>query len=378
MEYKLSSEQQAFLAETWLKTQEKFKAEQERNGEIVPYIATNGKYSDVEKENFYWWTNGFWPGILWQMYHATKIEAYKHSAEGLEKRMDKALNQFDQLDHDVGFMWLSASVADYKLTKNQEAKSRGIRAAEVLASRYNPTGCFLSAWNGLDKQGQIIIDCLMNLPLLFWATKQTGDPRFSAIAKNHANTTLKYLIRKDGSVNHIAVINPYSGEFEENLGGQGYGKGSSWSRGQAWAIYGMALAYRDTQDSIYLAKAKNTAHYFISNIALTDFVSQIDFRAPKLPVYMDTTATAIAMRGILEIAKYVSAEEKDFYVQAAWKMFVQLTTHYCNFDKTQDGLLTHGSAKYHRESDREVPIIYGDYYYLETLLCLLNKDLLIY
>lgn len=378
MNYKLDEIQEIYLENTWKKVQRKFSAEQKRNNDTIPYIAINGKYEDVGDDNINWWTNGFWAGILWQMKNVTKEDRYQYSAELIEKRLDLALSQFEKLDHDVGFIWLSTAVANYKLTENPISKVRGIKAAEILASRYNLLGEYILAWNGAERNGQIIIDCLMNLPLLYWATKETGDPRFSLIADKHARTASNYLIRADGSVNHIAQFNAKNGVFEKSLGGQGYGENSSWSRGQSWAIYGMMLAFENTKNEEYLNQAKNVAHYFIANIALTDFTSLIDFRAPQEPQYFDTTATAIAACGLLKIARQVPKLEGQFYFHAAWKMFSSLTEKYCDFDVEKDGLLTHGSAKYHRESDREVAIVYGDYFYLELLLRLKKQELKIY
>ena len=224
----------------------------------------------------------------------------------------------------------------------------------------------------------MIIDCLMNLPLLYWASEQEGDPRFSMIAKQHTKTALKYLLRPDGSCNHIVELDAYTGEFIDNPGGQGYEKGSSWSRGQAWAVYGMALAYRYTREEEYLDAAKRAAHYFISNAALTGYVSLIDFRAPAEPVYYDTTATACAACGLLELSEYVNVYEKELYVQSAFRMLEGMAERFTDFDTAEDGILLYGSAKYHRENDREVPIIYGDYFLLELLLRFLDCDFMLW
>ncbi len=334
----------------------------------IPYIATAHHYADVSAQHLGWWTNGFWIGMLWQLYGAEHDPEVAKQATQLEARLDPLLADFTALDHDVGFMWLNASVVGYRLTHDEAARTRGLKAALVLASRYNPVGRFIKAWNGADQQGQLIIDCLMNLPLLHWATQETGDPRFAQIAQAHAQTALKTLFRPDGSVAHIAVIDPATGEFVETLGGQGYAQGSSWSRGQAWGIYGMALAYRDDQQPEFLAAAKRVANYFISNVAMTGWVSSIDFRAPQTPQYWDTSATAIAVCGLLALAEQLPEAEARGYRQAATTMFDSLTTRFLDRDATHDELLAKASAKYHRESDREVPIIYGDAFYLEALL----------
>ena len=355
----------------------KMKAQAQRVGTDIPYIPENGRYKDMGNEGIHWWTNGFWPGILWQMYHATNEEFYKETARGVEKRLDQALNHYSGLDHDVGFIWLHASVADYRLTGDEEAKERGLKAAGVLASRYNPAGQYLSAWNG-NRPGHMIIDCLMNTPLLYWASRETEDPRFALIAERHTDTTLKYIVREDGSCNHIVILDPVTGEFTDNPGGQGYGKGSSWSRGQAWAVYGFVLGYKYTGKIEYLEASKQVAHYFLANAAITDYVPLLDFRAPKEPVYYDTTAGAIAACGLLALAEVVDIFEKRLYAEGALKILKAIEKKHCNWNPEEDSIVDFGSAKYHREEDREVPIIYGDYFYIEGIFRLLEKSFMMW
>ena len=355
----------------------KMKAQAQRVGTDIPYIPENGRYKDMGKEGIHWWTNGFWPGMLWQMYHATQEELYKETARGVEKRLDQALNHYSGLTHDVGFMWLHASVADYRLTGDEEAKERGLKAAGVLASRYNPVGQYLLAWNG-NRPGYMIIDCLMNVPLLYWASRETGDPRFSLMAEKHTDTALKYIVREDGSCNHIVILDPVTGEFIDNPGGQGYGQGSSWSRGQAWAVYGFVLGYKYTGKTEYLEASKRVAHYFLANAAMTDYVPLLDFRAPKEPVYYDTTAGVIAACGLLALAEVVDIFEKSLYAEGALKILKAVEAKYCNWNPEEDSIVDFGSAKYHREEDREVPIIYGDYFFIEGILRLLEKSFLIW
>lgn len=376
MDSKESSEND--LQRVWAQVQQKLKITSHRIGSAIPYIAVDHKYDDVGSTHLTWWTNGFWVGLLWQMYHATQDQQYLEIARAIEKKLDVALAQEDQLDHDVGFMWLNAAVADYKITNDPEAKARGLKAAQILAGRYQPTGRYLLAWNGVDKKGQVIVDCFMNLPLLYWASETFNQPEFAQIATNHAYTATKALVRADGSVNHIAVFEPQTGELLKTLGGQGYGEGSAWSRGQAWGIYGLALAYRNTHDSYFLNQAKLVANAFIANVALSGYVSHIDFRAPEEPVYWDTTATAIAICGLLELSQHLPRDQRRLYQASALKMFWALTERFCDFNPEDDELLTGGSAKYHRASDREVPIIYGDTFYIEALLRLLALNLTIY
>lgn len=211
----------------------KLAAEVRRNGDIIPYIAEDGVYkTDMRQKNLSWWTNGFWAGLLWQMYHAVGAAEFKATAEKTEGWLDEAMADFTGLHHDVGFMWMLSAVADYRLTGNEKSRIRAMHAATLLAGRYNPNGRFLRAWNG-DKTGWMIVDCLMNLSLLYWASDETGDPRYAEIAQNHADTALRVLLRPDGSCNHIAVLDPVTGELTGAPAGQGYAPGSSWSRGQS-------------------------------------------------------------------------------------------------------------------------------------------------
>lgn len=378
MEYKISEENRTWAEETFIKIKDKMSAECNRIGDKIPYIAEDGVYKEDKAESdIVWWTNGFWPGMLWQMYHATGEDKYKIAAEGVELKLDKAFDVYTGLHHDVGFMYLHSAVANYRITENERSKARGLHAAHLLAGRYNPRGKFIRSWNR-DRSGWVIVDSMMNVPLLYWAAETIGDPRFTYIAMDHVDTVMKNTVRSDGSCNHIIVLNPENGELLETPGGQGYGSGSSWSRGQAWAIYGFALSYHYTKKEEYLATAKKVAHYFMSNIQETGDIAVIDFRSPKEPVYWDSTAGVCAACGMLEIAKYVPELEKDFYIDAAIRILKATDEKFCNWDVNYDSIVAMGSGSYFTEHDRHVPIIYGDYFFIEAVLRLLDKDILIW
>jgi unsaturated chondroitin disaccharide hydrolase len=357
----------------------KLTAECLRLGNSIPYISKNDHYHDLDTpDGIYWWTNGFWPGLLWQMYHATKKEDFRKNAEAVEERLDEALEGWEGLHHDVGFMWLHSAVANYRLTGNRESRRRGLHAANLLAGRYNPAGKFIRAWNA-DRTGWIIIDCLMNIPLLYWASKELEDPRFTYIARNHADTAAKVLARPDGSCNHIAVLSPETGECLETPGGQGYAAGSSWSRGQAWAIYGFALSFCHTGRKEYLDVSKAVAHYVVSNLALNDWLPLVDFRTPADPVKYDSTAAMITSCGLLEIARHVGEYEKPLYTNAALNILRSAETRFADWNTETDGIIGKGTGSYHGgPDDTEVPIIYGDYFFVEAVLRLLGKDFLIW
>ncbi|HJB01836.1 MAG TPA: glycoside hydrolase family 88 protein [Candidatus Mediterraneibacter merdavium] len=374
----LKESDKKWVNETYEKIRGKIFAECGRIGSRIPYIADNGVYREDKAEtDIVWWTNGFWPGMLWQMYHAEGDERYRMAAQGAEEKLDRAFDIYTGLHHDVGFMWLHSAVADYRLTGDERAKVRALHAAHLLAGRYNPRGKFIRSWNR-DRSGWVIVDSMMNIPLLYWARDELGDPRFEYVAMDHADTVMKYTVREDGSCNHIIVLDPANGELLETPGGQGYGSGSSWSRGQAWAVYGFALSYVHTGKEEYLSTAKKVANYFIAQTDRTDHVALIDFRAPKEPVYWDSTAGVCAVCGMLEIAKHVPEMEKEFYFESALNILKATDEKFCNWDPDFDSIVQMGSGAYHSEADRHVPIIYGDYFLIEAVLRLMDKDFLIW
>lgn len=356
----------------------KLKAECERNQGNIPYVPENGRYSQGfhKVDGIYWWTNGFWPGMLWQMYNATKDELYRSTAEAVEVMLDEALEGFEGLHHDVGFMWLHSSVANYRLTGNKDSRRRALHAANLLAGRYNPAGKFIRAWN-MDRTGWIIVDCMMNIPLLYWAAKEIDDPRFNVIAIEHALTTMNHLQRPDGSCHHIAVLSPLTGACEDTPVGQGFASGSSWSRGQSWGLYGFALSYRHTGDIKFLDAAKRIAHYVISNFAQNDWLPIVDFRSPLEPIIYDSTAAMISACGLLEIAGHVDEYEKKMYYDAAVKLLIAGEKAFADWNIETDGIIAKGTGAYHYKP-HEQKIIYGDYFFTEAILRLLGKDFLIW
>ena len=369
------------IADRIIRKEEKVAA---RNKGRIPYTAKNHVFDDRSfKKDICWWTNGFYGGMMWQLYNATGNVLFKESAEKLEEQMDAAFLNYNGMDHDAGFRWLPTSVANYRLFAGEESRNRGLLAAASLAGRFNLNGNFIRAWNDWgddrDTTGWAIIDCMMNLPLLYWASKELGDPRFKDIAIAHANTARKYFIREDGSVRHIVGFDPVTGEFDREYGGQGYGEGSSWTRGQTWALYGFTLSYIHTGDRNYLETAMKVADRFCDRIP-EDGLIPVDFDQPAQPSYIDSTAAAIASCGLITLAKELekTGEAKsERYMQAAEKMLSALDEKDCDYDPEHDELLTRCSASYH-DKDHEFPIIYGDYYYIEAIWKLTDKELFIW
>ena len=378
--FDLSEDDARWASETCERLLARFSAECDRIGDKIPYIAENHVYEkDMAStpEDLIWWTNGFWPGILWQCYHATGDEKFLTAARGVEDKLDGAFDRYTGLHHDVGFMWLLSAVADYRLTGNERSLARGLHAAHLLAGRYNPRGKFIRSWNR-DRAGWVIVDSMMNIPLLYWASDVLGDPRFTYMATDHADTVMAKTVRGDGSCNHIIVLDPTSGELLETPAGQGYAPGSSWSRGQSWAIYGFALSYRHTGDARYLDTAKRVGHYFVSQVAKTGTVALLDFRQPAEPEYWDALAGCIAACGMLEIARSCDGAEREDWTSWAIKILRATDERFCDWDVSHDGVVQMCSGAYHSEKDRHVHMCYADYYFLEAVLRLEGRDELLW
>ncbi len=357
------------------KIYEKMKMSANRSVDKVPYLTVDGIFDDWS-DRISWWTNGFYGGQLWQLYHAYGDEIFKIVANNIEDKLDGSLMDYQGMDHDSGFKWLLTSVANYKLTGNSKSRNRALLAAANLAGRFNLAGSFIRAWNNWGEENQAgwaIIDCMMNLPLLYWAAKELDDPRFSQIAIAHANTAMKAFVREDGSCNHIVKFNPATGEMVGTLGGQGKCEGSSWTRGQAWAIYGFALSYRHSGDEKYLKTAKKVGKYFASCLPESGLVP-VDFCQDEGLDWEDSTAAAIAACGMLEIAEHVDGEEKEFFYDIAMKLLKTLEQKRSNWDTTVDNIIENGSVAYHDEK-HNFSMIYGDYFFTEAVFKLCGKEL---
>ncbi|QGQ99121.1 glycosyl hydrolase [Paenibacillus psychroresistens] len=353
-----------WIEEAWGKVVAKVEKSSKRIGATFPYASLNGKYI---AESADWWTSGFWPGLLWLIYRENGNEDLLKIAVSCEDQMDEPLLEYEKLHHDVGFMWSLSSVAQYKLVGTEMSKRRGLMAASHLAGRYNAKGQFIRAWNGENQQGWAIIDCLLNLPLLYWASETTNDPRFRHIAVAHADTVLREFIRLDGSSHHIVCFDPETGERIEDRGGQGFSPDSAWSRGTAWALYGMALSYRYTGHVRFLNAAKHVADFFIANMP-ADRAPYWDFRAPEEEeLAYDTSAAACAASGLLEISRFVPKDEVQQYEEAAKRILRILIEHYASWDDDEEGIITKATANFPKRTFVNVPIIYGDYFFAEAI-----------
>ncbi len=337
----------------------------------IPYQTKDGKYYDMYAKEPDWWTNGFYGGMLWLLYEKTGNEELLKVARSQEELMDSVLlHDFDALHHDVGFMWDLTSKASYELTGDKASRNRALLAAATLASRVNVKGNYIRAWNHHITYS--IIDCMMNLPLLYWASRETGDERFRYIAELHADMAAKEHVREDGSVVHIVNHAETSTDIVETIGGQGYKDGSTWSRGQSWAVYGFALSYIFTGNEKYLATAEKTANYFLDAVKKRDYKVLTDFCAPAEPVYYDNSAGACAACGMIELYKIT---KKQHYLDGAIKI-LQAMEEDCIFDDTNDSIVQNCMTSY--SAGKQVDLVYADFFLCEALLKLTGSDFLIW
>ena len=375
-----------WINDTWEKVDRKLRNVCIRSREKIPYTSIDGVHNNRVETSPTSWTNGFWGGMMWLMYLGTNNEEYKKTALRSEQLLDKALESYKKLHHDVGFMWLLTSVANYRITGNESACNKALFMASTLFSRFNIDGGYIRAWNSWGQNHTdktwTIIDCLMNIPLLYWASDEIEDDRFAKVAMRHADMAMRDHVRPDGSINHIVDHNEKTGELVRVLGGQGYDETSSWSRGVAWAVYGMVLSYIHTKQQRYLDTAIRAADHFIENCKKTGYLPVIDFYAPQEPVYYDATAGACAACGLIEIAKCLGDDRGEYYMQEAIKILKAMDANFCNYSDDEDALVLMGSERYPHDErgfkGLHIPIIYGDFFYVEALLKLKGNDFLIW
>lgn len=372
----LNEQDRQWVQDTWNRAEQKIRRTANVVGANFPYTTTGGKYEAFAvNDDIAWWTNGFWPCMMLQCYHATGDEFYLEIARQCEEKLDEALHRYDALIHDVGFMWDISAFADYRLTGHDPSRQRGLLAAAVLASRYNIKGGYIRAWNLPEAKGWAIIDCMMNLPLLYRASEAVDDERFAYIAQAHADMAMQYFVRPDGSCEHVVDLDPLTGQPVGKPHTQGYSVNSAWSRGQAWGLYGFALSYLLSGKAAYLDTAKRIAHYFLAALS-DDGVPDADFRAPREPVRKDSTAGVCAACGLIEIARCVGEDEGRLFLDGALKILKGITAHCCDFSAEEASIVGMGTEAYHSERGVHIPIIYGDSFYIEALQKLLDNPFL--
>lgn len=367
------------------KIREKMDWVSDKNREKIPYTTDeNGNYDDRSDRSVQWgnadgldwWTNGFWGGLMWLLYQDTKEEKYAEVARICEEKLSKCFEGYYGLHHDVGFMFQPTASYDYRLTENEESRRTALHAANLLAGRFNPVGKYIRAWNELpdgDTRGWAIIDCMLNLSILYWASEETKDPRFKHIAMLHADTVIDAFIRPDGSVCHIVEFDPETGERLKSHGGQGYAHGSSWTRGQGWALYGFMVSYRHTGKKEYLQTAQKVAHYCMANLTESGLIP-VDFRQPEQPAWEDSCAAAIIAGGLLDLAACVPEAEQEMYRRAAFKILDTLYQQRCDFSHDCDAIVQNCTGAYHSDRHHQT-MVYADYYFVEAVYRLKGADI---
>ena len=332
------------------------------------------------------WTCGFWPGVVWLSYEHTGDEAFSDTGQILANSfLDRIINKVEVDHHDMGFLYNPSCIASYILTGNADAHKAAILAADQLISRFQEKGEFLQAWGSMDspENYRFIIDCLMNLPLLYWATEQTGDRKYSQIADKHTETCLKYSIREDGSTYHTVFMDRVTGDMIRGETCQGYSDDSFWARGQAWAIYGTAVSYRYTRNLDCLEAFRKVLPFYLSKlpedmIPYWDMIFTSGDTEPR-----DSSSASIVACGLLEMAELLTGDEKDEaerYLSLAKQMFKSVVDNYSVKDSSvSNGLVLH--ATYSKKSPYNTCTpegvdecaSWGDYFYMEALTRL-HKD----
>lgn len=319
------------------------------------------------------WTEGFFPGICWDLYTYTNDESFKEAAEYFQAKFEsqKTLTT----NHDLGFVFNDSYGKAYRITKNEAYKEVLLDASNSLMQRFNTTVGCIKSWD-TDKGWQakrgwqypVIIDNMMNLEMLFEASLITGDKRYYNAAVKHANTTIRNHFREDGSTYHVVDYNPETGEVANKHTAQGYAHQSAWSRGQGWAVYGYTICYRYTKDPKYLEIAEKNAAFILNHKNLPqDMVPYWDFNAPLIPnEFRDASAAAIIASALIELDTYSNYN----YLSPAKKMLASLST-----DKYMTGgkdenifILGHSVGSVPHGGEVDAPIVYADYYYVQALL----------
>jgi unsaturated chondroitin disaccharide hydrolase len=316
------------------------------------------------------WTSGFYAGNLWYTYELTNDEFWKQKAIEFTAPIENEKN--DKTTHDLGFKLYCSFGNGYRLSSNPAYKEILLQSARTLCTRYNPIVGSMRSWDhSTDKWAfPVIIDNMMNLDLLFWAFKQTQDSLFYNVAINHANTTMKNHFREDYSSYHVIDYDAKTGKVTKKNTHQGYSHESAWARGQAWALYGFSMCYRETGNKAYLKQAEKIAEFLLNHPNLPkDLIPYWDFNAPNIPnAPRDVSAATIMASALYEMSIQVS-EKNKYYREIADRIMDNVKNNYMCKPKTNGGFLLNNSTG-HLPGNHEinVPIVYADYYYLEALL----------
>jgi unsaturated chondroitin disaccharide hydrolase len=321
------------------------------------------------------WTSGFFAGELWYLYEHTGEQSWMEQAKKFTARMEG--EKTNGKTHDMGFKMYCSYGNGYRLTKDNAYKNILIQSAKTLSTRFRKTTGVIRSWDhSQDKWSYpVIIDNMMNLELLFFATKITGDSSFYKIAVSHARTTQKNHFRPDYSSYHVVEYDSITGNVIKKNTHQGYSHESAWARGQAWALYGYTMCYRETRDRSFLQHAENIEAFLFHHPNMpADFIPYWDFNAPGIPNEpRDASAAAVIASALYELSTY-SSKGKE-YRQKADKIVENLANHYTSPVGGNKGfILIHSTGSKPSNSEVDVPLSYADYYFLEALLRKENYD----
>ncbi|MCL2572393.1 MAG: glycoside hydrolase family 88 protein [Defluviitaleaceae bacterium] len=352
-------------------------------GKFKPAASKDNYYAPAENDD---WTNGFHTGQYWLAWELTREDAFKEAALAhVESFRQRIIDRVVVDHHDMGFLYTLSCVAAWRLVGCETGRTTALMAADNLISRFHKKGGFIQAWGayGAEDNHRLIIDCLMNLPLLYWATTETSDPKYAEVADIHTATSLQNLIREDHSTYHTYYFDINTGAPLKGVTAQGYKDSSPWARGQAWGIYGLALSYLYTKDPKCIDLFYKVTDFFLNRLP-SDMVAywDLDFtdgnNEPK-----DSSAAVIAACGMLEMAKHLPKDKADHYTLVATQITHSIAQNYIPNPGESNGLLLHGvyakASPYNTVSNSGVDecVIWGDYFWLE-LLTRLSKDWKIY
>ncbi|MFA9390633.1 MAG: glycoside hydrolase family 88 protein [Prolixibacteraceae bacterium] len=346
-----------------------FMLDQLANNDRNPRTVENGETKLVKSSD---WTSGFFPGNLWNLYEYTRDEKWKDAADHFTMNIEK--EKLNGRTHDMGFKMFCSFGNGYRLSSDPAYKTILLQSAKTLSTRFNPkVGCIRSWDHNSDKWDYpVIIDNMLNLELLFWASRETRDSSFYKIAVSHAETTMKNHFRDDYSCYHVVSYDTISGEPVIKGTHQGYSDESAWARGQAWGLYGFTMVYRETGDQRFLDQANRIAEFILNHPRLPkDGIPYWDFDAPGIPDEpRDASAAAVIASALYELGLYVDVETQQTYFNAADHILISLSSkkYLAKVGENHGFLLKHSVGSMPGNSEIDVPLIYADYYFLEANL----------
>ncbi|GCB34662.1 glucuronyl hydrolase [Bacteroides faecalis] len=330
-------------------------------------LKADGSYAMGKAQD---WTSGFYPGSLWLAYEMTGDEDLAKEARKYTNRLEEI--QYYTGNHDVGFMMYCSYGHAIRLKPEQKDKEILVNTSNSLCKRFNPEVGLIRSWDFGKWTYPVIIDNMMNLELLFWASEQTGNSKFRDVAVAHADKTLKNHFRENMSSYHVVSYSVPDGKVESKGTFQGYSDSSAWARGQSWGLYGYTMCYRFTKNPAYLEAARKIAHFIMENRpSKKDYIPYWDYNAPDIPdAPRDASAAAITASALLELGGYVDNHKLgDSYIKYAENILKQLSSsdYLAKENENKGFILKHSVGNYPGKSDIDVPLNYADYYYLEAL-----------